>query len=105
MTLTDDSYSEYSIQNVDDEEFLRIVSRGGLQHPSDYVLITTCHAYQFYEKLKDNEALNNLLLDSLNPREILNNAFEKKLAESNAAMPWQRGNVIRGIYFVLSFPW
>ena len=69
MTLADDRYSENSIQNVEDEEFLRIVSRGGLQHPSDCVFITTCHAYQFYEKIKDNEALNNLLLDSLNPRE------------------------------------
>ena len=47
--------------------------------------ITTCHAYQFYEKIKDYEAPNNLLLDSLNPREMFNNAFEKKLGESNAA--------------------
>ena len=33
-----------------------------------------------------NEALNNLLFDSLNPREIFNNAFEKRLAESNASL-------------------
>ena len=85
MTLTDDRFSESSIQNAEDEEFLKIVSKGGLQHPSDCVFVTTCHAYQFYEKIKDNESLNNLLLDSLNPREIFTAAFENKITESNSA--------------------
>ena len=103
MTLADDRYSENSIQNLD-EEFLRIVSRGGLQHPSDCVFITTWRAYQFYEKIKDNEALNNLLLDNLNPREMFNNAFEKTLAEGNAAYALAEAKCNKGIYFVLSLP-
>ena len=34
-----------------------IVSRGGLQHPSDCVFVTCCHALQLYEKLKEHDDL------------------------------------------------
>ena len=77
MFLTDDRFSFDSIQNIYDEEFLKLVSRGGLQHPSDCVFVASCHAYQFYEKIKDNETLNNLLLDSATPRETFVEVFEK----------------------------
>ena len=69
-----------------------MVSRGDLQHPSDSVFITTWHAYQFYQKIKDNEALNN-------PREIFSNAFEKKIAESNAAYALTEAKCNKGHLF------
>ena len=99
MFLTDDRFSFDSIQNIYDEEFLKLVSRGGRQHPSDCVFVASCHAYQFYEKIKDNETLNNLLLDSATPRETFVEVFEKKLSESSNANKVAEAKCERGHCF------
>ena len=65
------------------KDFLQMVSRGGLQHPSDCVFVTCFHALHFYENLKIHDDLQVLLMDSSNPRERFVNTFEKKIIDCN----------------------
>ena len=67
------------------EEFLMIVSRGGLQHPSDCVFVTCCHALQLYEKLKEHDDLQFLLMNSSNPRELFVTVFEKVIVSDHVS--------------------
>ena len=80
LTLDAEDADRSTVQN---EEFISMVSRGGLQHPSDCVFVTCAHAYQFYEKVKNDKALDFLLMDSSKPREIFVNTLERKIKESN----------------------
>ena len=80
MTLDAEDADRSTVQN---EEFISMVSRGGLQHPSDCVFVTCAHTYQFYEKVKNDKALDFLLMDSSKPREIFVNTLERKIKESD----------------------
>ena len=72
ITLAADEESDSSLQ---DEEFLSLVSRGGLQHPSDCLFVTCVHAYQFYERVKGDKNLDAILMGSSNPRGVFASTF------------------------------
>ena len=78
ITLAADEESDSSLQ---DEEFLSLVSRGGLQHPSDCLFITCVHAYQFYERAKGGKNFDAILMGSSNPRGVFASTFVKKVLE------------------------
>ena len=72
ITLAADEESDSSLQ---DEEFLSLVSRGGLQRPSDCLFITCVHAYQFYERVNGDQNLDAILMGSSNPRGVFASTF------------------------------
>ena len=65
------------------EEFVALVSRGGLLKPSDLVYVTCTHAWLLYQKIKENEESFNFLISSSNPRTIFTNFFIHLLNENN----------------------
>ena len=65
------------------EEFVALVSRGGLLKPSDLVYVTCTHAWQIYHKIKESEESFNFLISSQNPRTIFTEFFIHLLNERN----------------------
>ena len=78
ISFATDEESDSSLQ---DEEFLSLVSRGGLQHPSGCLFITCAHTYQFYERVRGHKNFDAILMGSSNPREVFASTFVKKILE------------------------
>ena len=68
IRLATDEESDSSLQ---DAEFISLVSRGGLQHPSDCLFITCVHAYQLYERVRGDKNFDAILMGSSNPEKYL----------------------------------
>ena len=70
-------------EKVAKEEFVALVSRGGLLKSSDLVYVTCTRAWLLYQKIKANEESFNFLISSSNPRTILTVFFIHLLKENN----------------------
>ena len=64
------------------DEFISIVTRGGLLKPSDIVYITSAHAWAMYCHIRDDDVCKNILLSSSNPRHVFCATFVEKLHEN-----------------------
>ena len=99
MTLATED-ADRTIQN---KEFISMVSRcggRGLQHPSDCVFVTCAHAYQFYEKVKNDKALDFLLMDNSKPREIFVNTLSQNAIKVTLSV-----HLFRKLYVDYSMLW
>ena len=66
------------------EEFVSLVTRGGLLKPSDLVYVTCVHAWSLYHSIKDSNDAFNLLLSSSNPRTLFTEFFITILEDNDS---------------------
>ena len=66
------------------EEFVSLVTRGGLLKPSDLVYVTCVHAWSLYHSIKDSNDVFNLLLSSSNPRTLFTEFFITILEDNDS---------------------
>ena len=63
------------------EEFTKIINRGGLTKPSDFLYVTAVQASTMLKFVNDNDYLRKSLMESKNPRDLFVAAFMMKLGE------------------------
>ena len=66
------------------EEFVSLVTRGGLLKPSDLVYMTCDHDWSLYHRIKDSNDAFNLHLSSTNPRTLFNEFFITILEDNDS---------------------
>ena len=57
------------------EEFIQLISRGGLTKPSDYLYIASLHATSLYSYISNDDTLIKSLLATDNPRDTFVDSF------------------------------
>ena len=67
------------------EEFLRLITRGGLIKPSDALFIVCCHSWLLYHKIINSDTSKNLLLASNNSRATFIEVFIQKLDHNESS--------------------
>ena len=74
---TDEENNENEIEAK--EEFLRLITRGGLIKPSDALFVACCHSWLLYQNIVNNDNSKNVLLASHNSRETFIEVLIQKL--------------------------
>ena len=59
------------------DDYISSISRGGLIHPSDVLLMTSLHACALWVKIRDTDQLRNMLLQSTNAKDVFAGCFLK----------------------------
>ena len=63
------------------QDFLSLVSRGGLKKPSDLLYVTIVHAWSLYMYIKTNQNLHKMMLSSRNPGDLFVKTFIQLLED------------------------
>lgn len=69
------------------EELIEAVNRGGLIKPSDFIYISSIHAFALFSYIIGNSCLRKSLLDKKNSRSIFIEVFKQKLKENDSTAP------------------
>ena len=78
--LIDNEFEPSDAENQVKDEFIRMVSRGGLLKPSDTLYHLCCHARALYLKLTETDETKKLLISSTtNPRSAYVEVLSRKL--------------------------
>ena len=67
------------------EEFLRLITRGGLIKPSDALFVACCHSWSLYQSIVNNDNSKNVLLASHNSRETFIEVLIQKLDQNESS--------------------
>ena len=57
------------------DDYISSISRGGLIHPSDLILMTSFHACALWSKIRDTDQYLNTLLQGTNAKEVFAGCF------------------------------
>ena len=80
---TDEENNENEIEAK--EEFLRLITRGGLIKPSDALFVACCHSWSLYQSIVNNDNSKNVLLASHNSRETFIEVLIQKLDQNESS--------------------